>query len=52
MTRVAKVFTAILLALCAASLALAQSSQASVNGTVRDQTGAVIPGAAVQLVNN
>src|SRR5688572_28658907 len=52
MNSVVKVCTAIGLVLCTASLARAQSSQASVNGTVRDQTGAVIPAATIQLINN
>jgi hypothetical protein len=34
-----------------ATLLHAQSSTAMVNGTVRDQTGAVIPGATVELMN-
>jgi hypothetical protein len=41
------VYVAVLL--CTASLLCGQSSTATVNGTVRDQTGAVIPGATVRL---
>jgi hypothetical protein len=52
MTRVARVFQTILLLLSGAPLSMAQSSQSAVNGTVRDQSGAVIPGASVQLVNS
>ncbi|MEX2264386.1 MAG: TonB-dependent receptor [Bryobacteraceae bacterium] len=51
MTRVVRVFSTLALMLSAFSLLHAQSSTATVNGTVRDQTGAVIPGATVQLIN-
>src|SRR5687767_11776384 len=49
---VVKVFSAVWVLLSIASMLQAQSSTATVNGTVRDQTGAVIPGAAVKLVNS
>ena len=52
MTLVGRLLQTILLLLAVASLLSAQSSQSSVNGTVRDQSGAVIPGASVQLVNS
>jgi len=41
----------IILALVVAACAWPQASTGSVSGTVRDQTGAVIPGAAVVLTN-
>ena len=45
------VFCAMALALALASTALGQSSLGSVRGSVRDQTGAVIPLAKLDLVN-
>ncbi len=38
-------------ALCVSSTALAQVDTGTVQGTVRDSTGAVVPGAAVTLIN-
>ena len=45
------VLTALVLGLCCSAV-FAQSGAGSIQGTVTDSTGAVIPGAAVHVVNN
>lgn len=44
-------FFTLWIALCAAPKALAQSGAGSIQGTVTDPTGAVIPGASIHIVN-
>src|SRR5919198_4538525 len=41
----------LLIALLAAGIGMAQTSTSSINGTVADPTGAVVPGATVKVVN-
>jgi hypothetical protein len=50
-TLLARVSTAVVLALVIAADASAQSTAASLSGTVRDQQAAVIPGASISLRN-
>ena len=49
---VQKFIFCVLIAVLAAPTAWPQASTGSVNGTVRDQTGAVIPGASVTLTQS
>jgi hypothetical protein len=42
----------LLLVLCGATLALAQSTNATISGVVVDPAGKVIPGAAIEIVND
>ncbi|HKC63670.1 MAG TPA: carboxypeptidase-like regulatory domain-containing protein, partial [Pyrinomonadaceae bacterium] len=49
--RILKWMAALLLVTASASMASGQSATGEVNGTVTDQTGAAVPGAAVKLVN-
>ena len=49
--RVAAMFAALALLLYSHQCALAQSGAGSIQGTVTDSTGAVIPGASVRVVN-
>src|SRR6266567_5982320 len=44
------IFAALILA-CALSTLLAQSERGTISGTVRDSTGAVIPGAKITVTN-
>jgi hypothetical protein len=46
------VFPLLLLILCGATLALAQSSDATISGVVVDPAGKVIPDAAIEIVND
>jgi len=45
-------FPLLLLFLCGATLALAQSTDATISGVVVDPAGRVIPGAAIEIVND
>lgn len=47
-----KVFSAFGLMILAAALAVAQSSTAELRGLVTDETGAVVPGAKVEVRGN
>src|SRR5580658_3235398 len=45
-------FPLLLLILCGATLALAQSTDATISGVVVDPSGKVIPGAGIEIVND